>query len=55
MHIVFNLGTYINTLCISQNIEIVNTPEEADYTLIMAKPTNDKEISLVDNNFWLDN
>ena len=51
----FNLETYINTLCITQNIERVNTPEEADYILIMAKPTNDKEISLIDNNFWLDN
>lgn len=50
----FTLQTFINTLCINQEVEIVNTAEEADYTLVMAKPNNDKEISLIDNNFFMD-
>ena len=50
----FSLETFINTLCITQNVERVNTAEEADYILIMAKPQNDKEISLIDNNFFMD-
>lgn len=51
---VFTLQKYLINFYVSQGITIVSNPEEADYTLVMGKPNNDKEISLVDNNFFMD-
>jgi hypothetical protein len=50
----FTLEKYLNNLYSCQNVNIVDNPECADYTLIMGKPSNDKEISLIDNNFFMD-
>ena len=50
----FTLEKYLNDLYSCQNINIVNNPDCADYTLVMGKPSNDKEISLIDNNFFMD-
>lgn len=49
-----NLDRYINMLLSTQNVTIVTNPEEADINLIMAKPNTDKDISLIDNNFFMD-
>lgn len=54
MNTTFPLSSYLVEFYVGQNITIVNTPEEADYTLVMGKPNNDKEISLIDNNFFMD-
>lgn len=51
----YHINDYLSTLIITQNATIVDTEEEADYVLIMDKPLSDKEISLIDNNFFFDN
>ena len=50
----FNLSMYIKDLLDMQCSQIVDNVDEADVTLVMGKPTNDKEISLIDNNFFMD-
>lgn len=50
----FTLQQYITDLLTVQNSNIVNSKEEADYILVMGKPNSEKEISLIDNNFFMD-
>lgn len=49
----FSLGDYLDTLFKAKNIEIVNTKEEADVVLIMEKASKNNEISIIDNNFFM--
>ena len=49
----FNLASYMSLLVETQQITVVDKKEEAEATVVMAKPF-DKEISLIDNNFFLD-
>lgn len=51
---VLSIKEYLNTLIDGQGCEIVDKREDADYVLIMAKPNKDNEISLIDNNFFMD-
>ena len=51
---VFNINRFITLLGIGQNITFVDNKDDADNILVMAKPMNDKEISLIDNNFFMD-
>lgn len=50
----FNLSMYIKDLLDMQCSQIVGNTDDADVILVMGKPTNDKEISLIDNNFFMD-
>lgn len=50
----YNLWLYLTELLKVQNATIADCKDEADYTLIMTKPNNETEISLIDNNFFLD-
>ena len=50
----FPLSSYLIEFYVGQGITIVDTPEDADYVLVMGKPNSDKEISLIDNNFFMD-
>lgn len=50
----FTLDTYITDLAETQACIAVDNPEDADVVLVMGKPSNDKEISLIDNNFFMD-
>lgn len=45
---------YLQMMAKAQGAEFVESEEEADIVLTMAKPENDKEISLIDNNFFYD-
>ena len=49
----FSLRNYLDCLLSAQNCEIVDK-ESADVILRLDKGTNDKEISLIDENFWMD-
>lgn len=51
---VLSIKEYLNTLLDGQGCEIVDKREDADYVLIMAKPNKNNEISLIDNNFFMD-
>lgn len=50
----FSMDDYLKLVIKKQEAELVETPEEADIVLTMAKPENDKELSLIDNNFFYD-
>lgn len=50
----FTLESYIEALVVSQNIQIVDTEADADVVLVMGKPENDREVSLMDNNYFFD-
>lgn len=50
----FTLDTYIKDLLNTQGCITVDKPEDADLILVMGKPSNEKEISLIDNNFFMD-
>ena len=50
----FNLLEYLDTLIETQMATRVNTREEADIVLVMEKGVNENEISLIDNNFFMD-
>lgn len=50
----FSMEEYLNIVIKEQNAQIVDSPEEADIVLTMAKPENEKELSLIDNNFFYD-
>ena len=49
----FNVNKYLNVLFKGQWATRVDTREEADVVLVMGKPTDDKEVSLIDNNFFM--
>lgn len=57
MHIqknLFSLNTYVNILLSSQDCDIVTSREDADFVIVLDKPMSDNEISLIDNNFFMD-
>ncbi len=49
-----SIKEYLNALLNAQACEIVDKREDADYVLIMTKPNKGNEISLIDNNFFMD-
>lgn len=50
----FSLQDYLNCVLEGQNVELVETAEDADVVLTMGKSLLDNGISLVDNNFFLE-
>ena len=50
----FNLKRYLELLFMAQNITLCENKEDADVVLVMGKPQDDKEISLIDGNFFTD-
>ena len=49
-----SMAQYICYLMDGQECEIVNDREDADIVLVMGKPNKDNEVSLIDNNFFMD-
>ncbi len=50
----FNLKAYLDLLFEARNVEIVEDPEAADLIVVMGKSSSEKEISLIDHNFFLE-
>ena len=50
----FSVEKYLTVLFKGQWATKVDTREEADVVLVMGKPADDKEVSLIDNNFFMD-
>lgn len=50
----FSLADYVDMLLSQQHAQIVDSPDAADYILVMGKPASEKEISLIDHNFFMD-
>ena len=50
----FSIDSYLRSLISSQNAEIVSNREDADVVLVMEKAADKNEISLIDNNFFMD-
>ena len=50
----YSLKNYLTTLLAGQHVDIVNNKEDADVVLVMCKPSADNEVSLIDNNFFMD-
>lgn len=50
----FSVENYLDILFRVQRVIKVDSPEKADVTLVMGKPSGDKEISLIDNNFFME-
>lgn len=50
----FSLSLYLTQLLESQDAELCSDPEEADVILVMGKPEKEKELSLIDSNFFID-
>lgn len=50
----FNAAAYIHSLLQSQYTMLVNNKEDADVILTMEKSTDEKAISLLDNNFFME-
>lgn len=50
----FSINSYLRSLISSQNAEIVSNREDADVVLVMEKAADKNEISLIDNNFFMD-
>lgn len=50
----FSVSAYIFALLQSQYVTLVGTKEEADVILTMEKSTDEKAISLLDNNFFME-
>lgn len=50
----YTLDKYLTDIADAQGCTVVNNPKDADVVLVMGKPSNDKEISLIDNNFFMD-
>lgn len=51
----FNLDTFLNMLITEQGAVVVDNPEDADHILVMEKPSKAKEISILDENFFIPN
>jgi hypothetical protein len=51
---VLSIKNYLDTFLDGQDCEIVDKREDADIVLVMGKPNKDNEISLIDNNFFMD-
>ena len=50
----FSLRNYLDILFAAQGAEIAENPEDADVILVMGKPADEKELSLIDNNFFME-
>lgn len=50
----FPVTSYLKMLFDAQGAVQVESPEEADCVLVMGKPSNDGELSLIDNNFFME-
>ena len=50
----FSLRNYLDILFTSQNTELTDNPDNADIVLVMGKPASDREVSLIDHNFFLE-
>lgn len=50
----FTIYDYLLSLTYGQNAEVVDSREEADVVLVMEKAVEKNEISLIDNNFFMD-
>ena len=49
-----SLARYLELLMDAQGAELCDAEEEADIILVMAKPEAEKEVSLIDENFFMD-
>ena len=50
----FSIGEYIRALLCAQKVTVVDNRDDADIVLVMGKPQSEKEVSLVDNNFFFE-
>lgn len=50
----FSLREYLDILFRSQGAELTASPEDADVILIMGKPSGEKELSLIDADFFME-
>lgn len=50
----FSLASYIDLLLNSQNCTVVADADDSDIILTMGKPESEKEISLIDSNYFLE-
>ena len=50
----FSVRQYLDVLFQAQNAEKTDDPNEADVILVMGKPSGEKEVSLIDSNFFMD-
>lgn len=50
----FSLGEYLRLFLESQEATLVDNRDDADLVLVMGKAQNEKEVSLVDNNFFFE-
>lgn len=50
----FSLAKYLEHLLIAQSVSVCSDKEKADIILVMGKASNDKEVSLIDNNFFME-
>lgn len=49
-----NLPSYLATILAAQDVKFVKNKEDADVVLVMGKPESEKDISVMDNNFFMD-
>ena len=49
----FSLKAYLDMLFEIRQVRVMDDPEAADLILVMGKPSSDREISLIDKNFFL--
>ena len=49
----FSLYDYLEMLFKAQNVIKADSADDADLILVMGKQSNDNEISLIDNNFFM--
>ena len=49
----FTLQRYLDIFAEGQGVEPVDKPEDADVVLVMEKASNNKEVSLIDENFFM--
>lgn len=50
----FSIAEYLRSLLYAQKVTVVDNRDEADLVLVMGKPQSEKEVSLVDNNFFFE-
>ena len=50
----YSVRKYIDTLISMQHADIVDNRDAADIVLVMGKPSMEKEVSLIDENFFMD-
>ena len=50
----FSVSEYLRRLFAAQDAELTDTPEAADVILVMGKPSGEKELSLIDSNFFME-